>query len=72
MNSKETDRIIILEVQMGNFEKALEEVKNDVKEILTNHLPHLSNQIAVLTVKVAIGAGVASLIGGAIVGWLFR
>lgn len=72
MNQGERDRIVKLEVKVGQVETCLGEVKSDVKEILTNHLPHISNQITSLTVKVTLGAAVASLLASALVGWLFR
>lgn len=72
MNQEERDRMVKMEVKVGQVETCLGEVKNDVKEILQNHLPHISNQITGLTVKVTLGAAIASLIASALVGWLFR
>lgn len=72
MNQKELDRITKVEVRLDMMEKCLGEVKKDTKEILTNHLPHISNQITALTVKVAVGAFVASLLASAAVGWIFN
>ena len=70
--SNNTRSVVGIAARVTVVERDIAEVKSDVKEILTNHLPHISNQITALTVKVTIGAAIASLLASALVGWLFR
>ena len=51
--------------RITELEKDMEEVKGDVKLILTNHLPHISMRVGVLIAQqVIIMAAVAYLIFG--------
>ena len=43
-----------LTYRVGRLEEDVGEVKGDVKEILTNHLPHMAEDIAALKSRVAI------------------
>lgn len=75
----ENERIAKLETQFRYIEKCLGEIEGNLKQITINELPHLTDQIAsldkrvaVLTVKVAAGAAIASAIGSAVMNWIFR
>ena len=72
MNGKEVERLVKVETKMDAVDRRLNKVEGKLDQILTNHLPHISNQIAALTVKVAVGAFVASLLASAVVGWIFN
>ena len=79
MNQDERERLTRVETELKNVKVCLRGLKKDVKTILTNDLPHITERIAeldkkvaVLAVKVSIGAGIASLLASAIVNWLFR
>ena len=51
--------------RLEELEKDMESVCKDIKEILTNHLPHINTKIAVLIAQmVIIMAGMAYLIFG--------
>ena len=54
-----------MEGRVTRLEADMREVKQDVKKILTNHLPHIKMQISVLIAQqVIIMAAVAYLIFG--------
>ena len=72
MNGKEVERLVKVETKMDAVDRRLNKVEGKLDQILTNHLPHISNQITALTVKVAVGAFVASLLASAVVGWIFN
>ena len=72
MNGKEVERLVKVETKMDAVDRRLNKIEGKLDQILTNHLPHISNQITALTVKVAVGAFVASLLASAVVGWIFN
>ena len=72
MNGKEIERLVKVETTVAAVGTRLEKVEEKIDEILTNHLPHISNQLTSLTIKVSIGAFVAAAIASAAVGWFFN
>ena len=45
------------EVRIKMLEKDMEEVCSDIKTIMTNHLPHIQNEITVLNTTIKIFGG---------------
>ncbi len=52
-------------------ESEWKEVKNDVKEILTNHLPHIQVDIGILKTRVAIFGGIILTALGVLISKVF-
>jgi len=67
MNGKEIERLAVLETKTVAMASEVGEVKSDVKEIMTNHLPHIKQEIQSNKFKIAAIAGGAAFVGSKLV-----
>lgn len=63
MNGKEIQRLVKVETTLGSVETRLTKVEDKLDEILTNHLPHIKQEIQANKYKIAAITGVAAFIG---------
>jgi len=57
MTSTERERITALEVKMVSLCKKVDELDIKISDILTNHLPHLHEELAIAKLKLSIIVG---------------
>jgi len=63
MNGKEIERLASLETTTDVLVDDVKEVKGDIKDILTNHLPHIKQEIQSNKLKIAAITGAAAFVG---------
>lgn len=72
MNGQEIQRLVKVETTLGGVEKRLTKVEGKLEEILTNHLPHIRQEIQANKYKIAATTGAAAFIGSKLVDILFK
>lgn len=79
MNGEEVQRLSAVEVSVGKLETSTEAVENRLTKIetkmddlMTNHIPHLKQEIQANKYKIAIITGSAAFIGSKLVDFLFK
>ena len=65
MNHKESIKIAKLEENQKNTEKKVDDIGDDVKAVIENHLPHIQKQISDLEAKIEVNKVKIALIVGA-------
>ena len=61
--NNDKSRLARVETRVEGIKEDLDSVREDVKDILTNHLPHLREEISSNKLKIALIAGAAAFLG---------
>lgn len=62
MNQREIKRLIVVETRQKTLIKTVDEVRDDVRDILENHLPHIREELAVNKLKIGLVTGAAAFL----------